>query len=150
MMAFAFFYFSYCLITPYVIYYYNKDRLDFLEKKLKEGYHNYEVVWETYIKKGLIACWMIIPNIIVSHIFIFLTLIVCGTYHYKKQPFIDKHKVENKMVTLFYMLEILYLTMESVYLHGGFNVKILSICLMVIYLVSFLIIGVQLLQIFYK
>ena len=140
----------YCFFTPGLFYNKFKDNLDFLEKKLKDKFHNYEIIWETYIKKGFISICLILPNIFVSYSLIFVTLIICAIYHYINQPFLDKHKVENKMVSLFYLLNILYTSLQLVFLIGGFQVLILSILLGLIYIISFLIIGFQLLLIVIK
>jgi hypothetical protein len=40
--------------------------------------------------------------------------------------------------------------MEIIYVNGGFNVNILSILLGLIYMISFVIIGIQLIPIFYN
>lgn len=150
MMAFAFFYFLYSLITPYLFFRKNQEKLDFLEKKLKKGCINYEIIYEIYGKKLLISCWMQIPIVLVSHILIFVSLISAIVIHNKLKPYVDVHNVENKMVNLFYALEILYLLMETCNIFGLFKSNTLSAILGIIYLISFLIIGVQLLKIFYK
>jgi hypothetical protein len=150
LLSFAIINAIYCIFTPILFYNKCKDNLDFLEKKLKDKFHNYEIIWETYIKKGFISICLILPNIFVSYSLIFVTLIICAIYHYINQPFLDKHKVENKMVSLFYLLNLLYTSLQLVFLIGGFQVLILSILLGLIYIISFLIIGFQLIPIIWK
>jgi len=150
MMAFAAFYMLYSLIVPGLFYYKNEDKFDFLEKKLKSKFKSYEVIFETYLKKGFISCFMIIPAINVNYSLILATLVGCCLYHWNTEPYRVTYNDENKMVKLFYFLEILYISMEMIYINGGFDVGILSILLGIIYLISFVIIGTQLIPIFYK
>ena len=135
-------------ITKYIKKNNSEIIIDFLKQKLKNEYLHWELLVEIFLKKGVISAFMLIPNVNVSHSFIFIVLICSAIGQYRCKPYIDKHKVENKMCLLYYVLEILYLSMETIYLNNGFNVITLSIILFIIYIISFITVGIQLFKIY--